>query len=156
MHSRIFEVVKVDDRADYTPTMCEADFYDYIPHKFDYVNSDTDLKDDIKWLKTCSPMLFVGEDVIEISKQVAEKFFENRFEEFKSIINEITLSEFIGEYTIWEHSVYHIGQLLNTNYEFYIFEGGFLYSLDDFIRGNCNLKSATSKYKIVSSMDYHF
>lgn len=152
MHSRIFEVITVEDGADYTPTMSESDFYDYIPYKFDYVNGETDLVGDIDWLKSCCECLFVGEDVIEISKLNKEKYFANRFIKFKHLAEEITLEEFAtGHSENWEHSIYNLRQIIREDYAFFVWVDGCLEELDDFVR-----YYADRQYKIVSSMDYHF
>ena len=153
MHSRIIELSKepinVDER------ICESDYYDngFIGSNADYV-APCDRTDAINWicgfLKNKDAITEFDTNKIVFSEDVKEKFFRDKFNEFKKLTSEITFEQFAGEN---DFQLYLIKQSIEDTSGFYVHYDGYYWTLDCFIR-ICVEDNST--WYIGGALDYHF
>jgi hypothetical protein len=160
MHSRIYQLSKEPVfECDY---IGESDFWESLPYGADYVNENTNQKQDIEWLVgTYSKFnLTFGEEILENSSGEKEtcyyltfpenfkyNYFSERFKELRTLINDFTLTDFC-------HSIktYQIKSLIEDRYGFRVYDGWEI-SFDYFVR---ELPDQEIKYYIGKTIDYHF
>lgn len=157
MHSRIYQISTMPiDKCDYIE---EDKYYDhwFTNSVADYVDGNTDRKDDIEWFKDCyeSRGLSFGADnggeyfVIEDKL----KYFAPKLAEFKEQIKElldVTIEDFASAKL--NMNVYRLRMAYEEKFGFYIDGNDWgVCALDDFIRSNHN----GSKFYIGATIDYH-
>ena len=152
MHSRIIElsrkIVEVDDR------ICEDDYYDngFIGNIADYV-AECNRIDAIEWFAGYlqSRDVITEFDFVKMvfSSDVKEKFFRDKYEEFKKLTSELSFEEFTDSFGM---DLYRIQNCISEKFGFYVHYDGCYYTLDNFIR-EC-VKDGETWY-IGGVLDYH-
>ena len=160
MHSRIYQISKTPiDRDDYID---ESNYYDhwFLNSVADYVNEDTNRKDDIEWLQSCygNKGLSFGQDdngeYFVVEDKV--KYFETNFKEFQKELEELsrkTLDDFMGGES--NMSLYRLKSSYDDEFGFYIDDSLEYHGVATFDRF---MRCATvgEKYYIGATIDYHF
>lgn len=162
MHSRVFHVeqdIDYEHDNDLSEKLFDNRFVGTIA---DYVNDLSELdetdkyNDSILWFtdymsKTLGNLfVFDNKDKsFEFSKGFKQKWFKERYEDFKDAADDITLDDFAGNDIL----IYKIKNMLDEKYGFYIYSEDNSYeTIDSFIR--CEAKEHT-KYYIKDIADYH-
>lgn len=154
MHSRIFEVMKIDDDINEIVRLDEAEIWELGRRKFDYV-CDSNLTSDIEWLKSNCEYMFASKDTFETSESKRQKYFKNKFNKFKQMANDINLFEFSSCLFNGDQDmkVWNLQKILEDKGGFYIVYNGELETFDAFIRYSEN---EPQQWKIIRSFDYHY
>lgn len=162
MHSRIFGIVERDyydkniDKFDW-----ELDYDDSLPGFADYINHDTDINQDFKWLVECL-INKADRSLIEVDNNVLTIKFKPGFKEayFREKWADL-IKNLVGSPDSFEQFcgikptdfAYRCKKLLDEEYEFYTADEYSDYStLDEFIR---HVKYDT-EYVVFDSVDYHY
>lgn len=153
MHSRIFQISKKPiERKEYI----DSGYYEY-DHWFtreiaDYVSSDCNRDEDIKFLQNCSKGIAFGKDengeyfIIENK----EEYFASAFEKFKKLLDDIkdcTIKDFTTE--IQEFWI--MKNIYEDKFGFYVDINDELMTFDHFMR----VFSEEDKFYIGGTVDYH-
>lgn len=154
MHSRIFEVMNVDDNLDELYRLSPDEIYERGYGRFDYV-CDSNLENDIEWIKNIFESIFISKDTFETSESKRQKHFKNKFNRFKQMANDINLFEFSSCLFNGDQGmkVWNLQEILEDKSGFYIVYNGELETLDTFIRYSEN---EPQQWKIIRSFDYHY
>jgi len=161
MHSRIFVFAPdtSDDVLSEIPS--EEELYDALSHVVDYVSEDTDLDEDVEWLKQ-----WLGDDNFSLTRQKGSKYYQIQPTFFRKLIQHKlreslqqahtllvdaqnlleTDADNFGPYPLWQ-----ISDLVYPRHDFYFYiigEGGLMSWVD--ILPYCN-----KPYYIIKSFDYH-
>lgn len=164
MHSRIFQLshepLTKDEYID------ENTFYDgyeyFLGPVADYISDDTQRDEDIDWLNEVLFNSMNDVDLFEINKELGyivfkkgfkESYFEASFNKLKELVAKLELSDFI-KHSNSRFNPYILENLIEDKFGFYIYldcYGGFLNTLDDFLRG----AELDTKYYFGATLDYH-
>lgn len=153
MHSRIFQVSKKPiERKEYL----DAGYYDY-DHWFtrevaDYVSSDCNRAEDIKWLQNCVDGITFGKDengeYFIIESKV--KYFEDAFKKFAELLNNINKCT-VEDFAKGIQEVWIMRNVYEDKFGFYVDINDELMPFDHFVR----LYNEKEKYYIGGTIDYH-
>ena len=153
MHSRIIELSKTPIEVE--NRICESDYYDndFIGSVADYVTS-CDRTDAIEWLagylKNKGVITEFNTETMTFTEDVKEKFFRDKFEDFKKLASELTFEEFAKDKSGFK--LYLIQNCIREKFGFYIHYDGCYWTLDDFIR-DCVDNNET--WYFGGALDYH-
>lgn len=158
MHSRIFELSD-------TPVPANERVKEFcIPEWFcstiaDYVDDDTDRKNDIEWLMSCMGGIATLENgsTIVYAPDARKQYFARRYERFMKAIEQIknvTLEGFAGidrAYNV-DGKMSELRDAYEDKFGFYIFYKEQLMTEDEWMR----FADLTKPYYIGGTIDYHF
>ena len=162
MHSRVFQL---EDNLEVTKDypLCESDLIGdwdtlerFVGCVADYVYSDTRKEEDIEWLiNVLEPYkdFFVVDkneeglyESITFLKGFKEKYFEEKFNNFKALASKITLKEFCDSI-----EVYKLKKTIDSKYGFYVWNGDAWCTFDTFVR----YLDSEDKYYFGNTIGYH-
>lgn len=161
MHSRVFHIETVNTLEEKLDLAYELEENGFVGEVADYaVNIDENggangAFSAIQWLKDCMVkrlgdlITFNDDNSFEFSAGFKQKWFKDTFEDFKSVINDITLDDFASSGIL----TYKIQNMVESKFEFYIYSIDNCYStLDSFIREDAK---EHVRYYIHGIVDYH-
>lgn len=165
MHSRIFCMVETPKTNNNYEEQKEEilDLSDYnvaedMSSVADYVSDDTNLQDDISWLKdylkeqNLNIFNFTSETTFTLNFQEIEKYFEEKIKKLKEKINNIqNVKDFFD-------NSYDIKELLNDEFGYYFMPYIYDYeTFDDFLEQQLEYgKDIDTEFEIVKTFDYHW
>ena len=169
MHSRIFCLIDNNKSEEEKETirenfedLTEGDLYEQMQcYGADYVNEDTDLKNDCDWLKECKCCNVYEKDgkyYVEFNLEAVKKAVMERIEKIKEKADELSIDN-ISSYTL-----YDLKSLLGDKGGFWLLvdDRWSDYMIDDFLtelyadyRDDREYKLSLV-YEIVRTFDYHF
>lgn len=165
MHSRVYQIEAVNNSLKQKIDLSyELEKCGFVGEVADYaLNIDKTYEDGqnvyisaIKWFKDYiekrlgSLVIFYDDNSFEFSAGFKLKWFKDVFEDFKSIINNISLDDFANSGIL----LCKMQSMLETKFEFYIYSNdNGCYTLDNFIREDA---SDHVRYYISNIADYHF
>ncbi len=129
----------------------------FIGHVADYVNEDTNEKEDIEWFLGCyrdfNEYFRVNNKDIEIESITflpgfKRAYFNGRFERLRQQINSMTIDDFTDSLR-----VYGLKELIENKFGFYICSEDNLQTMDNFVR---KLPDREVTYYFGNTIDYHY
>lgn len=161
MHSRIIQLSKKPiDKEEYIK---ESDFFGYdgesgfVGTIADYVNEHTNTAEDIKWFVSCYEEYGVTHDekngTLTFKKGFLEKYFKERFEQFKELSSNLTMEEFTNSFGMER---YRIEKALEDTFGFYIYIEDYNSTMDTFARMYLKSSNGDQTFYTGNTIDYHF
>lgn len=156
MHSRIFQFsTEPHERHISCEEIVELMSGSFIGTIADYVD-ESDREEDIAWLldylAASAPDYFEynpAEGSIIFRAGFKQKYFRQRFEEFKKKVTTMELKDFAED----TYEVYELMQLIDDRHGFYIYMKGYWQTFDSFVRRDME---ESRKYFIGATFDYHW
>ncbi len=159
MHSRIFVYSENNSILKSTITTCSFDDHWFTNSIADYV-VDSNLHEDIKWLKVIFDCLFIEVDTnnkfLIAHDDFKNRYFYDKYNRFTNLLTQIkdniTLDKFSSIDINLFNDIWQLNNLYNEKYSFYFCNDDMeLLTIDEFIR---KIKVGC-KYYIIKTFYYH-
>jgi hypothetical protein len=161
MHSNIYGLITLN-----SPKAIEVEAfnensieYEDVSYFADYFkNSESDLKDDVKWL---TKFLNLSEEevindngvfIIKLTKERVKEFLEKQYDKFMNYVDSLDFEKFVGD-------AYTLKEYVEDQFGFHIYNDRSMYNLDEFMRDlyRWHFKDTDTLYFQVNGvLDYHF
>lgn len=153
MHSRVFQLS--EDFLTKDDYISEVTLHDcFVGQIADYAIETNDRKNDLEWLKSVigkyGAVVDVEKETVYFPEGFKEAYFKEKYEEFKKLVEELTLEEFAGTDVRGGFKRYQIESLMENKFGFYVYID-YPQTLDDFVR----YLSEGATYYVGSIFDYH-
>lgn len=155
MHSRIFQLATSEIEPDDYLSELDFDSEDYFVGPIaDYVSSDCDRKEDIRFLLELYKEHGIqyeedeqGNSYLVFSDSFKKNYFENRFNKIANDLSNMTLEQFASDYS----TVYKISNAIEDKFGFYVYFDH-PETFDSFVR----CLTPGTRYYIGGTVDYHY